>query len=372
MRFTNMFNESVSTIVYHYTTHVNAFNILKNGEFRMSPTFIHPSNIEGNKSNKFFYLSTTRSKLGHYHQSEISGVIFKLDGDKINQRHKGSQVNYYSDLKINDEMEDRILSDKPTLSTKNIIMSIDVLISPKHSNDTINTITYFVYVYGKKNGIPVNVYTDPKSMNTNNIKNALSFDAIKQLKAGTYTPTDDRRDTDIPKIVALYHKSYGQLNKDELKVRNEIIKNPDFHTSIRHDLDTLKNTNGGMHTLNNISKILKKEKLTTYKELLEVLKERFLGEDKIRQREQRQQYALNRYKKDKAMFDHILNVLNDEVEFNMDYMNVTSEDALYMKIPNMLDILEKLDMIPERIKLIWYDDYGMSEDGYRKFFNMTV
>lgn len=145
-----MFNESISPIVYHYTSHVNAYNILKNGMFRMSPTFIHPSNVEGDASNKFYYLSTTRSKLGHFHQSEISGVIFKIDGTKVNQRLKGKQVRYYHELGINDEMEDRILSDKPTLSIDGIVTGIDVLISIEHSNKTFNNIAYFIYVYGKK------------------------------------------------------------------------------------------------------------------------------------------------------------------------------------------------------------------------------
>ena len=366
-----MFNESVSSIVYHYTSHVNAFNILKNGEFRMSPTFIHPSNIEGNKSKKFFYLSTTRSKLGHYHQTEISGVIFKLNGDKINQRHKGTQVNYYSDLKINDEMEDRILSDKPTLDIKNIILGIDVLISPKHSNDTFNNITYFIYAYGKKHGIPVNVYTNLTDINTNNVKNTLSFQAIKDLKNGKLEIDINHADTDIPYIIGLYHKSYDNLNQNELKIRNEIIKNPDFHYSIKRDFDILKNTNGGISLMKNISIILKKEKLSTYKELLALLKERFLKEDEKRQKEQRLQYAKNRYNKDKFQFDHILSVLNDEVEFKPEYLEV-SEEALSMKISSMLDTLEKLDMIPERIKLIWYDDYGMVEDGYRKFFKLDI
>lgn len=223
----------------------------------------------------------------------------------------------------------------------------------------------------KKNKIPVNVYTDAKSMNTNNVKNALSFSGIKSLKNGTYVPNTDYRDTDIASLIGLYHKKYDDLNRDELKVRNEIIKNPDFHGSIRSDLDTL-NSNGGIASLNNLGRILKKEKLSTYKELISKLSERFKQEDIERQKEQRIKHAKNRYKKDKFMFDHILNVLNDEEEFKPEYLEVSDPDMLPAKISNMINILEKLEMIPEKIYTIWYDEYGMSEDGYRKFFNLEL
>lgn len=366
-----MFQESISSIVYHYTSLVNGFNILKNGEFRLSPTFIHPSNIEGNQAKKFFYLSTTRSKQGYFHQSEISGVIFKIDGDKVNQRHKGTQVRYYHDLKINDEMEDRILSDNPTLSISNILLGIDVLISETHQNATFNNIAYFIYVYGKKNNIPVKVYTDAKAMNSNNTKKSLTFDAIKRLKDGKYTPTAELRDTDIPSLIGLYHKKYDDLNRDELKVRNEIIKNPDFHISIRRDFDTLRNTNGGVNLLKSISRILKKENLETYKELVHLLKERFSKEDDKRQKEQRLKHAKNSFNKERFKYEHILNVLRDKEQFDRDYLEINDDELLYMKISNMLDILEKLDLIPERIYTIWYDEYGMTEDGYRKFFNFS-
>jgi len=66
--------ESISSVVYHYAPFEAASKILSNDELL----------------GKFGYISVTRSIHGSYHKgNKFIGVIFKLDGDKINKTMAG-------------------------------------------------------------------------------------------------------------------------------------------------------------------------------------------------------------------------------------------------------------------------------------------
>lgn len=165
-------NEGVSSIIYHFTDHVNALSIIKAGAFQLSPSF--RNDVEEMTAKKLYFLSTTRSKQGAYHQGNSTGVMFIIDGKKVNERYKGGPIDYWQRSMGGDEMEDRIHHDTPTMPIEGIIKGIDVLIN---TQDTANThlnvhmrITYLLYLYAKKNGIEFNAYRDRKDFLTNNKK----------------------------------------------------------------------------------------------------------------------------------------------------------------------------------------------------------
>lgn len=126
MKIGDVLTESVSDIVYHFTGYDKALKILKHNTLALSPFLA--KGVESNviKTRKLFYLSTTRSKLGHYGQNNYSMVAFVLDGRKLAQRYSAKAVDYWG-LPKSSEMEDRILSDHPYIkNASQYIKSVDV------------------------------------------------------------------------------------------------------------------------------------------------------------------------------------------------------------------------------------------------------
>jgi hypothetical protein len=89
--------ESVSSIVYHSTQLYRAAQILNDSRFRLAASSGTETELALQKSNKPYYLSTTRSKVGDYtlHQFYKDGVVFVLNGDWFNYNYKGGPVDYW-------------------------------------------------------------------------------------------------------------------------------------------------------------------------------------------------------------------------------------------------------------------------------------
>ncbi len=99
--------------------------------------------------NKFFYLSTTRSKSSGFRKGDSKIV---LDGRKLKQRYKITPVDYWNWPK-NDkqdtsayiysmkslEQEDRIVTDKPSIpNAKDYLLGIHIYIRNKIGTDVKN------------------------------------------------------------------------------------------------------------------------------------------------------------------------------------------------------------------------------------------
>ena len=102
MRAFELLSESISSVVFHATSFPSAAKILSNDTLR----------------SKTGEISFTRSLQGSYHTSnKLIGIIFKLDGRKLNMNYKGAPVGTEDyDLddnltfrgKENKQLEDRI------------------------------------------------------------------------------------------------------------------------------------------------------------------------------------------------------------------------------------------------------------------------
>lgn len=170
--------EGISDIVFHFTNLKNGYKILTNNKFILTPTL---GTAEAHLSKfKHYYLSTTRSKHGHFHKSFKSGVMFRLDGTKIANTLSGVSLEYFSQNSPIKELEDRVISDKPELVAHKYITEVDVLLDPKEK--ILNEYVYLVYVFCKNNGIPVNVYYTMKDLNLSNKSNTLPHDFIMDFK----------------------------------------------------------------------------------------------------------------------------------------------------------------------------------------------
>lgn len=139
MRYIELLKERISAVVYHYSPMYAALEIFKKGEFLLTSS-VGTDEEKFELKNRKFFMSVARSLTGSYHQSASSGVMFNLDGNKLNQRYAGKSVDYFGDR---EEMEDRIFSHTNTIPIKGNVSSVHVLYStrttPKSTLETIHS-----------------------------------------------------------------------------------------------------------------------------------------------------------------------------------------------------------------------------------------
>jgi hypothetical protein len=180
-------NEGASDILYHFTYMNNLFNILKNNELSLTAAIGSKSDYNINK-NKFYYLSTTRSKSSGYKKGDVKIV---LDGRKIKQNNKITPVDYwqwsknrndydsesaYSSALTSLEQEDRIVSDKPIIENAiKYIIEIHILIN------TPNTKLMNIIDICKNNNVKLYLYDNQKNWfnQINPISNDIDFSNIE-------------------------------------------------------------------------------------------------------------------------------------------------------------------------------------------------
>jgi hypothetical protein len=228
-------NEGASDILYHFTYMNNLFNILKNNELSLTAAIGSKSDYNINK-NKFYYLSTTRSKSSGYKKGDVKIV---LDGRKIKQNNKITPVDYwqwsknrndydsesaYSSALTSLEQEDRIVSDKPIIENAiKYIIEIHILIN------TPNTKRMNIIDICKNNNVKLYLYDNQKNW-FNQIKpisNDIDFSNIE----------DDERyseriyfDYDIASLIAYNDvDNYNTITKylndvDKIKKLDDTLK----------------------------------------------------------------------------------------------------------------------------------------------------
>lgn len=366
-----MLRESASSIVYHFTFLPNAYAIIKDEQFKLSPSFIHDA--ESRVDKKLYYLSTTRSRHGHYHRGNSNGVLFTLDGDVLNQKYKSTPIDYWSSNKYNpneDEMEDRILSDEPYIPINNVVKQIDILLddnTKKHSRK----ITLFIYLYAKKNGIPVYVYTNNKDLKMNKKSNALTLDEIKDTVYGDKTDRHISRINfnDVESFIRIYYYPYDKLTTEDMKVYHDLIKNPDTFQRIKNDI--LRSQIKGSNHYKRIGEMIREVGVRSFEDLYEYLKKKITKEKNEREKQIRYEHNMKTYKDNKELYNHIVNVLDGEEKFNRSLLPEEDERAVIV-MDKALRVLDNLDIISERAKLIWFDDYGITQDALIRLFDIDV
>jgi hypothetical protein len=231
-------NEGASDILYHFTYTDNLLNILKTNEFSLTSVVGSKSDYNLNQ-NKFFYLSTTRSKSSGYIKGDVKIV---LDGRKLKYNNKIVPVDYWQWSKnrndwdsdssyinaLKSEQEDRIISDKPTIpnAIKNII-EIHIYI-----NKVSNVLKEIIEIC-KNNNIKVYLYDNKENwLNQTKAINNIDFSNIID---DNYSEDDsykerDYFDYDIASLLVYndidnYNKITKHLNDaDKIKKLDNILK----------------------------------------------------------------------------------------------------------------------------------------------------
>jgi len=163
--------ESLSSIVYHYTSIDSAYKIIKDGAFTLTNS-IGSSEASYTPSNQHYFLSTTRSVTGAYHHRETKnhpyGVMLVLDGDYYNNSFKSKPVSYWGHRTGSGaELEDRLFSKTNKLSISGV-KEAHILFSPDHSarehfSDDIESILRKIILECNRKNIKTFFYTDKNS-----------------------------------------------------------------------------------------------------------------------------------------------------------------------------------------------------------------
>jgi len=157
-------DESLSRIVYHYTTAWAASKILATGKFELSSSL---GSIEHQYAPKgyHYFLSTTRTPRGGYHATiGQSAIMFVLDGNYYNSKYPSKPVDYWQNRDPakshhrTHEAEDRLFSKEPSIPI-NGVTAVHVFVR-EDADPNVKGLARIVLLEAKKRDIPVYYYTD--------------------------------------------------------------------------------------------------------------------------------------------------------------------------------------------------------------------
>lgn len=133
--------EGISPVVYHTTSIENAHKILKSNTFRLSSDMASRESDFSNGSSKY-WMSTSRSFRNSFSDNMPTSITFEMNGTTLSHNHSGKPVNYFAGNPDNNEMEDRVFSNKRHISNASRFMSKLFL----RSNDGIITKKEYSYL----------------------------------------------------------------------------------------------------------------------------------------------------------------------------------------------------------------------------------
>lgn len=160
-------NESLSRIAYHYTGIMNALKIVTSNKFELSSVVGNSTEEQYAPKGYPYFLSTTRTKLGGYHEYfGNAAVMFELNGDYYNRHYPSKSVDYWLNRNPMQsyhrahEAEDRLFSKEPSIPA-NGITSVYVYLSPHLDSDGVKANARQLLIACKKRGLKTYFYNDP-------------------------------------------------------------------------------------------------------------------------------------------------------------------------------------------------------------------
>lgn len=282
MRASELLNERVSSIVYHYTPLASAKNILSSGNFELSSSL---GSIEQQYQPKGYpyFLSTTRTRRGGYHANNPgnSGVLFVLNGDWYNRHYKSAPIDYWQERGNlspgrSSEAEDRIFSKEPAMSIGGVT-EIHVYVNPEKVTDTIKARARQVIILAKKLGLPAYFYTDPAAWMSFDKRNLGDIKVLTgQEHLGGYTST--HKGWLSPWVELLYAKTKDQLGEKANQIRYGLAYANDYNLKqsaqgLANDMSNARKPGSGKDRENAVKIInfMRKNKLDTLSDFVSYL-----------------------------------------------------------------------------------------------------
>lgn len=280
--------ESISPVVYHYTTIGPALKILQSGEFELSSVLGSVEQQYAPKGYPYF-LSTTRTRRGGYHSTVGSNaVLFVLDGTWFNQRYPGGPIDYWLNRDPSQphhrahEAEDRVFSRDPTIPTDGV-QGIHVYLTADAYPDQQAQVRQLL-IAAKRQGIRTHLYRDETAWRNFDQRNKASLsDLTGQERTGGRVST--HRGYLIPWIELISAQDQSQLSKQADKIRyslNYTYNREDAARGLNTDLSNARKPNSGPdreHAVK-IIQFMRKNNLDTVKDLVAALAQKWQPEDK--------------------------------------------------------------------------------------------
>lgn len=301
MRLHELLTESATDVLYHSTGIHNAANILRSRKFNLNQSVSRKTELEYQKKTRFFYLSTTRSKIGDYtlHNIYTSGVVFNLNGRWFNHRYKTVAVDYWDrmwlksraagDLSRYSEMEDRIMSYEPEIdfskSPLDAISEVHMLIRDGIILDELKQYIRTIILEASRAGIPLFIYDNIKNFLLQDKRKVISVETL--LKSGQFKVNSKNLIKPYTSLARDYVKPYRELyyatsSKDlssEARKRLRSIKYPyygdDPARSLDADMQGFMRRNKSASGVEKLLKIYQKENLKSSREFLDFLKKKW-------------------------------------------------------------------------------------------------
>jgi hypothetical protein len=229
MRSQEFLIESVTDVVYHYTSTLKALKILQSGEFQLA-------SVTGNRSEEHYapeghpyFLSLTRSRVGDYHRYVGDGaVMFVLDGRWINARYRGGPIDYWDRAWLHSggtrtrESEDRVFSREPGIPI-DPVTAVHVLL--KEQDEWSSPATRKILLLAKQRGIPAWFYTDESAWRLQDTRKSIRPGEAGAVLRGPDPSRVTRPPRDYVKtwLELINRTATSQLSKDADKLRYNIL-----------------------------------------------------------------------------------------------------------------------------------------------------
>jgi hypothetical protein len=279
-------NEALSKIVYHYTGVTAALNIMASGNFELTSSL---GSVEAQYApkNKPYFLSTTRTKLGGYHDFIGStAVMFVMDGDYYNSRYYSKSIDYWENrdpAKSHHrahEAEDRIFNNKPTIPI-NGVTNIHVYVNIGSADANMREKARQLLILAKKRNINTYFYTDPRAWKKLDTRKTTDVSVLKGAVKVAKPYHSAHKGYLLPWIEVMFAKEKSQLSKDADKLvyslNGPAYYKQDIVKGLMNDLSNSRKPGTGIDRGNvvKIIKYMQQNKLNTVAELVNHLTEKW-------------------------------------------------------------------------------------------------
>ena len=306
----NILKESLTDIVYHFTSLSSALSIVKHNTIYLQSVL--GNDAENMKTKELFFLSTTRQKsieFGYSQRFKDNGVRFTLDGELLNQNFKSKAINYWGasmgkhsyynknhDFKskqhhTDNESEDRLFSTLPKIEhASKYIKRIDIVINKNDKSQVI----YAQNIYMTKFSNKVFIYDNNKDFDYQT-ENTINKEIFNNLELNDFQNkerfTSSFSSEDLGKIILMLligEVDDKKLNEEAAKlakhynfekyINRDFFRGLNYYWSIEQLISEIKDklfnfskhpnelTNRVLSMINDYFKI---HKFSTFKQLLQ-------------------------------------------------------------------------------------------------------
>jgi hypothetical protein len=243
MKITDILLESLSRLVYHYTNLPNAAKIMASGNFELSSTLGARSEENLSPKGYPYFLSTTRTLTGGYHEYVGSGsAMFVLDGNWFNDHYKSKPVDYWGNRDPlqshhkSHEAEDRVFSKAPTIPIGGV-SAVHILIKSDNKNENMGAWARTVFINAKKRGITAYLYdneNDWRKLDISKSKSLSKNPALRGPQARSPRPSMYKPKGYLhPWVQLITATDQSQLSRDANQLRSSLGYSYDAEQSVQ-------------------------------------------------------------------------------------------------------------------------------------------